>query len=210
MLKTMKFVLAAATVAILVGCGGGGSSGGGGSTADNPLVKYNGTYYHCDKNARTTVVMTPTGSNGLNVTVSNDVYSGVNCTGSVIGAYRWNSPALITYTGRTSATLPAVTVLPFSDTVDTVTLNTSSMTGTLTGSAVSGSCVNYSYVDGGSTITGRHCYSLVMQASSSSGALYLSSDNQYLVQFALINGTLQAQEMDSRNSTFNYINLVRD
>ncbi len=210
-MKALKYTLAVTSFALLAACGGAGGGGGGtASTADNPLKKYESTYYVCDGNEKTTLQMVPTGSNGLNVTMFADVYSNANCSGSVIGSYRWNSPALLTYAGGTTTNLPPVTVLPYADMVDEVTLNISSMTGTLTGSGVSGACVNYSFVDNGSTITGNHCYDLVMSASSSNGALYLSSDNQYLVQFELSNGTYGAQMMASRTPSFNLSSLVLD
>jgi hypothetical protein len=204
----LKYTLAATSLALVAACGGGG--GGTGSTADNPLQKYEGTYYVCDANEKTTLQMVPTGSNGLNVTMSAEVYSADNCGGSVIGSYRWNSPALLTYTGATTANLPPVTVLPYADTLDKVTLNISSMTATLTGSGVSGSCVNYSYSTGSGTRTGNHCYDLVMNATSSNGALYKSSNGQYVVQFELNNGTYEAQMMVSSNSAFNLTSLILD
>lgn len=208
MQKTIGYAMAASVLAVLTACGGGG--GGGGSTADNPLKKYEGTYYVCDKNEKTTLQMAPTGSNGLNVTMSAEVYSANNCSGNVIGSYRWNSPVLLTYTGATTANLPPVTVLPYADTVDKVALNTSSMTASLSGSGVNGSCVNYSYVGNNGTVTGNTCYDLVMNATSSNGALYMSSNGQYVVQFALNNGTYQAQTMVSKSSAFNLTSLISD
>ena len=198
----------AALVLALAACGGGGG-GGTVSTADNPLKKYAGTYYVCDRNEKNTLSLEATGSNSLNVTVSADVYSAANCTGSIIGSYRWNSAASMTYLGATTANLPAVTIFPTAGTLDKVTLTTTAMTATLTGSGVSGSCVRYSYVDNGVTSAGNTCYSLTTAATTATGALYLSSNDQYMVQFALSNtGVYAAQLIASRSPTFNLNTLI--
>ena len=202
-----RYFFATVLTLVLTACGGGG--GGTVSTADNPLKKYEGTYYVCDRNEKKTLSIAATGTNSLNIAFSADVYSAANCAGSIIGSYRWNSSASMTYAGATTSNLPAVTIFPISDTLDKVTLDVSAMTATLTGSGVSGSCVRYSYVDNGVTSTGNTCYSLTTAASTATGALYLSSNNQYMVQFALgNNGVYGAQLVVSRSPTFNLNTLI--
>ena len=212
MFKQFKLVAGLATIATLVGCGGGGDSGASGSASvsvNNPLKKYEGTYYVCDANEKNTVVFSATGADGLNVSFSAEVYSGANCSGSILGSYKWNAPALITYTDTTSATLPPATVFPFAATVDRVTLLTTPSTATLTGSGVKNNCVSYSYINNGVTSTGNSCFELVLQQSTSTGALYLTADNQYLVQLSLQNGVLTTDQIFSRSSTFNLASLVK-
>ena len=212
MFKQLKLMAGLAITATLVACGGGGDSGGssGGSVSvNNPLKKYEGTYYVCDRNVKDIVTLSATGADGLSVIFSSEVYSGANCSGNILGSYKWNAPALITYKDATSATLPPATVFPFSATVDRVSLVTSPSTATLTGSGVKDNCVNYSYVFNGTTTTGKNCFELVLTQSTSSGALYLTADNQYLVQLSLQNGVLETDQILSRSSTFNLTSLVQ-
>jgi len=212
MFKQLKLVASLAITATLMACGGGGDSGASGAASvsvNNPLKKYEGTYYVCDANEKDTVAFSATGADGLNVSFSAEIYSGANCSGSIIGSYKWNAPALITYKDTTSATLPPATVFPFSATVDRVTLLTSLSTATLTGSGVKDNCVSYSYINNGITSTGKDCFELVLQQSTDSGGLYLTADNQYLVQLSLQNGVLATDQILSRSSTFNLASLVK-
>jgi hypothetical protein len=212
MIKQFRLAAGLATIATLVACGGGGDSGASGAASvsvNNPLKKYEGTYYVCDANEKDIVTFSATGADGLNVSFSAEVYSGANCSGSILGSYKWNAPALITYKDTTTATLPPATVFPFSATVDRVTLLTSPSTATLTGSGVKDNCVSYSYVSNGTTTTGKSCFELALQASTSTGALYLTADNQYLVQLSLQNGVLTTDQILSRSSTFNLASLVK-
>lgn len=206
---------------MLSSCGGGGSDCGskgilfGAATcainndsSSNPLKKYEGTYYICEQNLRKTINATAVGSKGLNLIISEDVYSSATCSGTVVGSYRMNAPILVTFTDYTIANLPAVTVLPFADRIEKVNLNTSSITASLTGSGVTGSCVNYSYANGGTNITSSICYDLSTNATDLNGALYLSSDNQYFLQLSLHNGVYSADTIASRSSDFNYSSLI--
>jgi hypothetical protein len=207
-MNAAKTSLVLTSLALLVACGGGSSDGAVENTALNPLKKYAGTYYVCNENEKRTIQLTPTGVNQLNVTLSSEVFSAFNCSGNVLGTYRLNDPLVLTYSGTAIATLPPYTVLPFAGTVDRVTRNTSSVAATLTGSGVSGSCVNYTYADNGRTTTGQQCYELIVPASLTTGALYINSNQQYMVQFELINGTYESQIVASTNSSFNLNSLV--
>jgi len=193
MLKQLKIVVGAAVTATMVACGGGGDSGGssGGSVSvNNPLKKYEGTYFFCDGNDKSTVTFSATGADGLSVIFSSEVYSGANCSGNILGSYKLDEPALITYKDATSATLPPATVFPFSATVDRLTISIGPTTGTLKGSGVKDNCVSYSYTNNGTNTTGNRCFELVIPQQTGVSAIYLSPDNQYLVTFGLENGTL--------------------
>ena len=146
----------------------------------------------------------------MNAILSTDVYSADNCSGRVIGSYRWNTPAVITYQRKTTATMPPITLLPFSDVVDEVNFSVSNITAQLTGSGVIGNCVNYSYDTQNGSVTGNSCFDLTFSNTFETGAIYLTSDNQYLVQFSRSNGVLDVDGIFSRNSSFNYNILKLD
>jgi hypothetical protein len=205
MLKQFKLVASLAITATLIACGGGGDSGSSSVSSNNPLKKYEGTFYVCMEKTKETLKYSATGADGLNAIYSADVYSASDCSGSIIGSYKWDAPALMTYNGATNATLPSFTVLPFSDTVDRVTMLTSPSTATLTGTGVKDGCV-YLYESFG---TSRSCFDLVLQQRTISGALYLTADNQYLTALVLKNGVLTSDVIFSRNSTFNLASLVK-
>jgi hypothetical protein len=190
--------------------GGGGGGGGEPSPVNNPLSKYVGTYYYCEDNEKSTLTLAANGSDGLNLTMASDVYSGNNCSGSVIGSYRWIKPAVITYQKKTQATMPELTLLPPSDTVDEVSISLAGVTAQLTGSGVSGSCVNFAYSAGSVTKSGEFCYDLSFPSTPETGALYLTADSQYLVHFLMTNGVLGAEGLFSKSSSFNYNELVPD
>ena len=193
---------------LVAACGGGG--GGGSTNQNNPLEKYAGTYYACDKNEKTSLQLTASGQNNLAAQLSADVYSGPNCTGEIIGSYRQNGSSVVSYVSTGNSDLPALTIFPSSDTIDYVTLAIPAGTGMLTGNGVTGNCVNYSYMQGSSSISGSHCYDLVQQPATVTGGLYLSSDAQYLVQFQRVDGVYQAEKIISRNSSFDVESLIQD
>lgn len=205
MKNIIQYALTTSAVALLAACGGGG-----GDTTNNVLKKYEGAYYHCEDNEKTALTLTAIGSDSLNVTLATDVYSADNCSGNVIGSYRWNTPAVVQYQRKTTATMPAITVLPYSDTVDEVTLSFANVTAQLTGSGVVGQCVNYAYSTQNGTRSGQSCFELTFPSTLQTGALYLTADNQYLVQFSRTNGVLEAEGMYSKNQNFNYNMLTLD
>ncbi len=176
----------------------------------NRLAKYAGVYHYCEDNEKSTLTLVANVSDGLNLTMASDVYSGNNCSGSVVGSYRWIQPAVITYQSQTHATLPEVTLLPQSDTVDEVSISLAGVSAQLTGSGVSGNCVNYSFTSGSLTRSGESCFELTFPSTPESGALYLTADSQYLVAFQRTNGVLGAERLFSKSSVFNYNMLVPD
>ena len=201
MKNTIKLLIATVSVAMLAACGGGGGGGSSGDTANNPLSKYVGTYYICDGHSKETVTVAASGSNSISLTYLEDVYQNTNCTGPIVGTYRMPQAVTATYQNQTTANFPPVTLLPNADTVDRVTLSSPGQTAQLTGSGVSGSCVNYS--------GGNVCYNnLVLPAVSTTGAAYLSGN--YLITFSLENGVLEADGIYSKDASFNYNMLTLD
>lgn len=209
--KTIKYTLATSAVALLVACGGGGGGGeGGGDVANNPLAKYVGVYYSCEDNEKTTLTLNLTDSGSLSIALAEDVYSGDNCSGNIVGSYRWLTPARATYKGQTTVTMPPITLLPFSDKVDEVRASTAGITTELTGSGVVGNCVQYSYSTASGSTEGESCFELNYPSENVDIALYLTADGQYLVQFSRENGVLEADSIISKNSNFNYSMLMPD
>lgn len=198
------------SVGQVISVGAGSSDGGTGTAVANPLKKYEATYYACDRNEKVILQMIPTGSNGLNITMSALVYSSPNCSGSIIGYYKWDSPALAVYQGVTTANLPPATIFKYSDTIDLLVIDNSSVTATLTGSGVNGSCVYYSYLYNNSSTSGKSCFKLSYPSTVANGAFYLTPDSHYLIQFELKNGIYQAQMMGSKTPSFNYDSLILD
>ena len=211
-MKTLiKLTLVASAVALVAACGGGG--GGGGSsidTANNPLAKYAGVYYSCEDNDKTTITLSATGSNSLSIWLVINVYSADNCSGNVLATYKLNSPFVATYKGQMTATMPPITLLPFSDKVDEVTNSASGVTAELTGSGVDGNCVKYSYKTDRGSIDGESCFDLSIDSSTTNGALYLTSNVQYIVLFSRENGVLTSDGIYSKTNTFNTNQLVAD
>ena len=217
MLKQLKFAIGLAITAALVACGGGGDSGSSSSgssvSVNNPLKKYEGTYNVCNDTEKTIYSISTTGTDGLHLNYSQEFYEKPNCSGQLFATYKWDAPQLITYKDATSATLPPATIFPFSATVDSVTLLTSPSRATLTGPRVYGKeneCVRFDeiIVEFMPTIQIK-CFDLVLQQRTSSGALYLTADNQYLLQLRLSNGVLVSDQILSRGSRFNLASLVK-
>jgi hypothetical protein len=196
-MKALKYTLAATSFALLAACGGGG----GVDTANNPLSKYVGTYYICDGHSKETVSVTALGSNSISLSYLEEIYQNVNCTGPIVGTYRMPQAVTATYESQTTANFPPVTLLPNAGTVERVSLSSPGMTAQLSGSGVSGSCVNYS--------GGNVCYSnLVLPPVNTTGATYLSGN--YFVTFSLENGVLEADGIYSKESSFNSNMLISD
>jgi hypothetical protein len=240
MFKQLKLVASLAITATLAACGGGGGedSVGGSDSAvvkmpngdsvlvnipgvgsdsvgvNNPLKKYEGTWYVCYKHQKVIYSISTIGANDLSLNHSVEVYSADDCSGSILAIWKLNGPHLMTYKDITSATLPAVTVLPFSATVDgvsivtspsTATITLTSPSATLTGPGVKDDCVSYS---DGATKTNMGCFPLEGPKLPTSGALYLTPDNQYLVQLFVQSGVLMTKKILSQSSTFNWASLV--
>jgi len=217
MFKQLKLMAGLAITATLAACGGGGDSGSSSSgssvSVDNPLKKYEGTWYVCDGTEKTIYSISTTGTDGLHLNYSQEFYEKPNCSRQLFATYKWDTPQLITYKDATSATLPPATIFPFSDTVDRVTFLTSPSRATLTGPRVYGKqneCVRFdqTVVEFMPMLNSR-CFDLVVQQRTSSEALYLTADNQYLVRLRLINGVLAWGETLSRSSTFDSASLVK-
>ena len=122
MFKQLKLMAGLAITATLVACGGGGDSGSSSSgssvSVNNPLKKYEGTWYFCDGTEKIIYSISTTGTDGLHLNYSQEFYEYSNCYGQLFATYKWDAPQLITYKDTTSATLPPATIFPFSDTVD--------------------------------------------------------------------------------------------
>lgn len=203
MLREFRLKMVGSMVAVVValaGCGGGG--GGGASDVNqlaNPLVKYEGAYYVCDGHSKRSVTAVAQGGDSLTLTLEEKIYKEENCLGVVVGTLTNPNPMTVKYTGKTAATMPAITVLPYSDMVDVVSASISAMTQQLSGSGVSGLCVNYT--------NGHTCFdTLIVPAQVGSGAIYLTGN--YLVQFELTNGLLAPSDILSKDALFNLKSLV--
>jgi hypothetical protein len=206
--QSIKLVSSICVALLLTACGGGGS--GTSMTAENPLKKYAGTFYACDRNQKVTMELSEPSLQGLNMTLRSEVFSAENCSGNVIATYAFNSAAHLNYEGTTTANLPPFTLFPASDVIDKIALVGGTVTASLTGTGVKGSCVDYAYTSNGMTSAGNICYDLNIGAANTKGALYLSSNGQNLIQFELLNGLYEYQGVMSRNSSFNLTTLVRD
>ena len=105
----------------------------------------------------------------------------------------------LSYQSKTTANFPHVTIMPTSDTVDSVSITAPAMTGQLVGSGVSGSCVAYT--------GGQSCYGdLTTPAQTLSGAIYLREN--YFVTFDVQNGVLVADSIASKDPLFNANMLI--
>jgi hypothetical protein len=192
---------------LLTACGGGGGTS---NATENPLKKYEGTFYACDGNQKETIEFSAPSLQGLNMTLRSEVFSAQNCSGNVIATYAFNSAAHLNYEGTTIANLAPFTLFPTSDVIDKIALVGGTVTASLTGTGVKGSCVDYAYINNGVTSSGNICFDLNIGAANTKGALYLSSNGQNLIQFELLNGLYEYQSIMSRNSSFNLTALVKD
>jgi len=210
MFKQLKLVAVFTITAILIACGGGGDSGGdSGVATNNPLKKYEGTYFVCDGRLKDIIDLVATGSDSLNARLSTEVYSGENCSGEIVGLYRWNAPASVSYQDKSSATVP-FPPFPHSDTVDRVQFSVDASTATFTGTGVKDNCVKYSYgeyVNGAQTGSYSACFDLELKARTTSGALYLTSDTKYLVTPSLKGGAQTTDQIYSKIPEFNVASL---
>ena len=183
-----------ATVTVLTACGGGEAGGG-----VNPLERYAGIYYQCDGNTKQTITVTAQGSDSIAVAFDEKIFDNDNCAGAVVGALTYPSPLTIRYTGKMTAKMPNVTILPFSDTVDAITSSTPSMTQQLSGTGVDGLCVNFS--------NGQTCYDdLSVAAQTVNSAIYLTGN--YFVFLDLTDDVLMPGDILSRDAAFNFSSLV--
>jgi len=183
MFKQLKLMAGLAITATLVACGGGGESDSSSVSVNNPLKKYEGTWYVCNAAQKFIYSISTTGTDGLTLNYSEEIYDNMKCEGPPIASYKSDASVLITYKGTTSATLPVATVLPSSATVDSVTILTSPSTATLTGPGVKDDCVTYYTLNVSMPVRRKRCIGPVLRQRTTSGALYLTADNQYLVTF---------------------------
>jgi len=220
-LRWLKIGACMAFAFCLSGCGGGGcgattalgavaSSACSNNEATNTLKKYEGVYSTCVENVKVQIELAAQGSNSLNYLTKAFVYADANCTGDVLGTFAWDRPATINHTGSATQTLPAVTIFPTADTVDTVTIQFKSLTASLTGSGVDGNCVKHNVLNSNISQSGEFCFDLSLPDRTLNGALYLSADGQYLLTFSLNDGTLTAESILSRSDSFNQNMLVSD
>ncbi|MBP7485115.1 MAG: hypothetical protein KA781_07400 [Aquabacterium sp.] len=201
-MKLNNWIVVSLCSLFLSACGGGGSGGASDSEPSgqkNPLSKYAGTYYACDDHEFSVQKMVVSGSDSLSVTLETNVHQNENCTGPIVGkVVVFPVPLVVKYVGVGTATMPPFSLLPYSDAVETVSVSAPAMTPQLTGSGVNGLCVNY--------VGGNICYEPVPTAVSMSGALYLKGD--YVVSFSLENGVLTADQILSKDPSFNSKNLT--
>lgn len=171
------------------------------TSSSNPLKKYEGTYYICDSHSKKTVTVAATGSSSLSLAFVENIHKEQDCTGAIVGTYTLPQVVTATYQYQTTANLPPITILPDSAAVDQVTISSPSMTAKLTGTGVSGSCVNFN--------NGNVCFnSLANPASNKTGALYINGN--YLITLSVTNGVLEADDIFSKDSSFNYNMMVLD
>jgi len=186
MFKQLKLAISTAVTATLVACGGDGDIDSSSVSVNNPLKKYEGTYHACDGHQKLMYSLQAAGTDGLNLNYSEEVNSDENCSGELLASYKWNEPALITYKDTISATQTSrvsITYAPSSVTVDRVTVVTSPSTATLTGPRLKDNCVMYWTVNVYMPVGNEVCFDLARQPRTSTGFLYLTADNQHLMQF---------------------------
>jgi hypothetical protein len=163
----IKTTLVLSFAAVLTACGGGGD-GGSSSTATG---KYAGTHSYCDgDHTRYRLVLTETVNGNYSVLDSEVTYQNSNCTGNVLATYSATVPSIATFV-ETSVAPIRVPDLASSLSLDKYKLNVPQSTATLTGSGVTGNCVNYP--------GGRFCYDLSSDAYQVDLGLYLTSAGFY-------------------------------
>ena len=164
-----KLLFATVSIALITACGGGSGGTTSVSAVDNKWVSNVGTYYSCDSHTKQTATLTPTGSNQLAISIKWEVFSLDACAGTLIGVVSPMSLTM-TYIKTVMATVTGVgtrtSVQNLS--IDTVTTTAPAQNLTLTGSGVTGNCVNY--------LNGNNCFNnLSFPSQSMNAGIYLSS-----------------------------------
>lgn len=184
--KRSLFVLSLS--AVLAACGGGGGGDDQSSAPSGPLAKYIGSYSYCDQDhTKYSVSLTDAGNEKLNALFSEVTYQNSNCSGTILGDYKWNSPGTVSLISTGISTV-SVQGLPSSLSIDKVSMTVNTQ-ATLTGLGVSGNCVTYP--------NGEICYDLTVQGQSSDAALYISGNTLY--ELYLDNGVYYEEGTYSRN-----------
>ena len=167
-LSKKKLAIAATVAALLTACGGGGGTTSV-SNVDNKWASNAGTYYSCDSHTKQTATLTPNGTNQLAISLKQEVFSLDACTGTVIGTVSTMSMTM-TYINTIAATVTGVGTRTSLQnlSIDTVTVTAPAQNLTLTGSGVTGNCVNY--------LNGNTCFnSLSIPSVLMNAGIYLSS-----------------------------------
>ena len=189
----LKTLTLAGIASALVACGGGGGSDETNApTQDSsPLSKYFGTYSVCDRDhTEATVTFKDEGNEQFSFITTEVTYQNANCTGTVLGTYKWSAPGIATYESTGIATVRGGG-LPSSLQIDKFRSSAPAMQNTLTGPGVVGNCVKYS--------TGRSvCYELNQPAKTLLGGLYKSGTQIY--EMVLENGAYEVY------GTYNQVN----
>jgi hypothetical protein len=210
MFKQLKLVASLAITATLAACGGGGGEDSDNSSVsvNNPLKKYEGTWYVCHRQTKEIATYSSTGDDKLSVSFSSEFYSGEECSGELRASYDWGAVALMTYRDTISETLPAVTIFPVSATVDRVSIVSIPFTATLTGSSVLDYCRHFHWIKQYIPMLLKECSGIVRQQDPGYASLYLTADNQYFVQTLYLNSGA-GYPIFSRDSTFSLGSLVK-
>jgi hypothetical protein len=183
MFDRSKFAATIALATMLVACGGGGSS-----TIDpkNPMIKYVGTYSGCNNHQELTTTISATGSYQAYIDTKTDFYQNSDCTGAIVGTHTNSSPVTATYQATRNLPVLGVESTLQNLTIDTINISLGIISESLTGSGVSGLCVNY--------IDGSYCYSNPPTSSlSSEDGLYLNGNLLYTL--TLVNGVYKADSV---------------
>ena len=208
MFKQLKLMAGLAIAATLVACGGGGESDSSSVSVNNPLKKYEGTWYVCIYQTKEIATYSSTGDDKLSVSFSSEFYSGEECSGELRASYDWGVVALMTYRDTISDTLPAVTIFPVSATVDRVSIVSIPFTATLTGSSVLDYCPHFHWIGQYIPMLLKECSGIVRQQDPGYASFYLTADNQYFVQTWYLNRA-GGYPIFSRDSTFSLGSLVK-
>lgn len=175
--KRSFWVLSLSVVLAACGGGGGDEGGNGNSTPAGPLEKYVGSYSYCDQDhTKYSLSLTNAGNQDLYGSIEEVTYQNSNCSGDVLGTYKWKSPATISYISTGVATVNAAG-LPASLSIDKVKMTLTTQ-ATLTGPGVTGNCLKYP--------GGNVCYDLSINSASNDGGLYISGSKLY--ELSLENG----------------------
>ncbi len=172
MRKSTFALLSIGVAGFLTACGGGDDDSTPAVT--NPLSKYAGTYTACDNRAKETIAFVAVGSNQLQATYGEDVYSAANCTGTIVGRVTYSSSIVLTYqdTGSSTASLnSAIQTL----TIDRIGVTNPAITVSVSGSGARGNCVYYT--------GGNICYDPVPASNNTPGGLYMSNKGLYGLEY---------------------------